>query len=583
MDNNGRQITGMPLSSLTRYVVGVLALWGIFMVFAAGIDVELRIKYNVLRFAGDAALLMAPALLLPRRRRMAMLVPVAAIALFLMASQAYYVYWHDLLPLDLVFRPASWNGFVADSAGSLFGTTQWLISAITVIYGIATWLLGRKGNEPYRWRPRILWFCAAIAFYALTIAGRMWQNANYYRSIGEKPTFAIVLTEQYDVTSDSKRRLFDRNPILYIYNEFCEIGNSRTIELARDEEDFISDVVNEGIGRAAPITGNESRNLILIIVESLNSDIIGVNYSGRSVTPTLDSILADSTTFSALRVVPQVGVGGSSDGQMIYNTGLLPAFNSCTALTFGGCREFPSLAKSLAKADAKEYIIEDRSVWNHYVTSAAYGYSSLYDADSLSQMGISPDSIGMDRAVFTMALQLLPQLPQPFFAELVTLSMHYPYIDAGAPRRQWIDSIPELKTIERNYLQTTNYFDCELRHFLDGLKRAGLYENSVIILASDHDQTYKTESRNSTERHPIAFIALNAGVDGSVDHPVYQMDIYPTVLDIMGYRGTGYRGLGQSLLSPQYHMNDSIAAERRRASDLIIRSDYFRDKTQSEQ
>lgn len=580
MNTSERQLPGTPAGPLLRYAVGAVALWAIFIVFAHGIGLELRLKYNILRFAGDAALIMAPTLLLPRRWRMVMLVPVALVALFLMASQAYYVYWHDLLPLDLVFRPASWNGFVADSAASLFGTTQWLILSITLIYSIATWFIGHKGEEPYRIWARILWFCLGIAFYGLTIVGRTWQNMNYAGSIGEERDCYEALKSQFFFPPFDKAFNYNNSPVLYLCHEISNIGQVEEYSLKTDEELFVAATIAEGTSHIAPISGNEDKNLIFIIVESLNSNIIGKCYNGRSVTPTLDSILADSTTFSAFQIVPQVGAGGSSDGQMIYNTGLLPVYDSVTSMTFGGCRAFSSLAKSLGKSDAIEFISESRICWNHYATSVAYGYSSIYDADSLARMEIHTDSVGLDRAVFTMALNVLPQLPRPFFAEVITLSMHYPFIDEGAPRREWIDSLPDLKTIERNYLQTTNYFDEELRHFIEGLKQAELYDNSVIVLASDHDQAYETEARNAAERHPIAFIALNAGVSGKVDYPVYQMDIYPTVLDIMGYGGTDYRGMGQSLLSPGYRMNDSIAAERRRASDLIIRSNYFKDKTQ---
>lgn len=570
------QILGIPRCVIACYVAGVVALWLIFVVFALGVGLELRVKYEMMRFAGDAALLMAPALLLPRRWRMAMLIPLALIAIFLMACQAYYAYWHTLLPLSLVFQSASWNGFVADSALSLFGPTQWGILLITIAYGIGIRTLGCGQSDSYRPFPRLGWFAAAIAFYCLTTAGTLWQAYRYYKTTGEGVSLSQLIDSHFTSPVIDRRNFFAYSPSRYFFVEISSINEGSKIQLKESDEAFVEEIINKGTLRTSPLVGNENKNLIFIIVESLNADIIGARYGNRSIMPILDSLLTDSSTFAALAMELQVDVGGSSDGQLIYNTGLLPAYGPCTAMTFGSIRQYPSLAKSLQRNVANEYIVEQRSVWNHDETSRAYGYSALYDEDSLYARGLYPDSIGCDRAVFDMALNSLPELPQPFFAEIVTLSMHMPYIDPGAPRREWIDSLADIAQLERDYLQVTNYFDEELGLFLAGLKAEGLYDSSVIVLASDHDQFYKTGSNNSDERHPIAFIVLNSGVGRRIEHKVYQMDVYPTVLDIMGYRGEGYRGMGQSLLADGYYMNDSILAERRRASDLIIRSDYFR-------
>lgn len=570
---------GLPRSVPAAYILCVAALWSIFVVFTLGLGHEVRIKYEMMYYAGDAALMAAPALLLPRRWRMVMLLPVALTALYLMASQAYFQYWHDTLPLDLVFRSASWNGFVADAAGSLFGATQWAILLITAAYGVGLWLTGRKRAGGYCLRGRLLWLAGAAGFYILTFAGWMYQRRNYLQSIGEDPSFAELMSMKFSDGESTNGGKFDQSSLIYSCFEISKIGGGVDFLELDDEEDlFIERTIGEGSTMSGIVSKNEQKNLIFIIVESLNADMIRINYGGRSVTPVIDSLLADSTTFAALNVRVQVGAGGSSDGQMIYNTGLLPVFGNSTAMTYGGNRTFPSLAKSLPVADAQEFIVEGGEVWNHFVTSAAYGYSSLNDSHSIAALGIDVTETGQDRAVFEMALRLMPGMRQPFLAEIVTLSMHYPFIDEGAPRRSWIDSLPDIPTLERNFLQTLNYFDGELGRFLEGLKAEGLYDNSLIVLASDHDQAYKNNSRNAAERHPIAFIALNSGVGRRIERPVYQMDVYPTILDLMGWRGDGYRGMGCSLVGEDYCMTDSMAAERRRASDLIIRSDYFKEK-----
>ena len=118
------------------------------------------------------------------------------------------------------------------------------------------------------------------------------------------------------------------------------------------------------------------------------------------------------------------------------------------------------------------------------------------------------------------------------------------------------------------------YFDSELNRFLDGLKRQGQYDNSIIVIASDHDVNLKD---NTNGKRPICFMALNTGITKRVTARTWQSDVFPTVLDIMGVdTGGGYRGLGHSLLSDSIpERDDAYWTPVRTVSDRIIRSDYF--------
>ena len=155
--------------------------------------------------------------------------------------------------------------------------------------------------------------------------------------------------------------------------------------------------------------------------------------------------------------------------------------------------------------------------------------------------------------------------------------MHFPYEDPGVPRQEWIEALTGIGTSERNYLQMTSYFDRELGRFLRGLKEKGLYDNSVIVIASDHDQLYRdvTDVASSQNVSPIVFMALNTGMTERIVRPAWQMDVYPTVLDLMGYDGDGYRGIGHSLMAAGGETDSVSVEDCRRASDLIIRSDFF--------
>jgi phosphoglycerol transferase MdoB-like AlkP superfamily enzyme len=182
--------------------------------------------------------------------------------------------------------------------------------------------------------------------------------------------------------------------------------------------------------------------------------------------------------------------------------------------------------------------------------------------------------VGGDAALFRYSITKLKELKQPFFAELTTISMHFPFTNAKAQFSNRItqEMIPD--EIERRYCESIHYFDTQLGQFLSELSKADLADNSVIILASDHAQvTNENEStKGAHNRLPIAFIAINTGTTMHVDRPIHQADIYPTILDIMGVVPKDWRGVGHSIFEQNPSDDEQLQFE---LSDKIIRSDYF--------
>ena len=119
----------------------------------------------------------------------------------------------------------------------------------------------------------------------------------------------------------------------------------------------------------------------------------------------------------------------------------------------------------------------------------------------------------------------------------------------------------------------------------------------MVIIVSDHDEVGLNEFEKREERIPsdryCTFIALNTTQTLSYDKVIGQVDIYPSILDIMGCNDYYWKGLGHSIFrkpqpdcathcvgmeagNPQSPLLDYY----RRAWDistLIIRGNYFKD------
>ncbi len=346
---------------------------------------------------------------------------------------------------------------------------------------------------------------------------------------------------------------------------------------------------------AEAFAGNSNKNLLLIIVESLNNTIFSPYASKVDAAPFLTSLASDSGSVFCDKVLSQVAEGISADGQFILNTGLYPVTKSSwTPKIFRG--RYPSLAKSLPGRFSAEAICEDEDFYSHDYTSRSYGYDKLYSNLAHGDKGVFHNS---DTRLTDNVISIIPNLPRPFFLEITTLSMHSPYNEPSVDLTPLEDIAytPDIDTRAINYLRAVRCFDNNLKRLIDYLKCSGLYDDTVIAIVGDHNafDVYLPEELRSDF---TSLLILNSGVTLNHDSPIGQIDIYPSLLDVMqspGYavraESPAYRGLGRSIFSTQpprgaINRYDSVAGEGvatdslihiRSVSEKMILSRYFGD------
>lgn len=303
------------------------------------------------------------------------------------------------------------------------------------------------------------------------------------------------------------------------------------------------------------------RNLVLIIVESLHTWPIGMEVEGRAVTPTLNRLVAAEGTIYAPHVLFQTGHGHSSDAHFMYNTGLLPLRDDVVAVYYGD-GPYPSLAAALGGYDCRMAVCDDKGYWNQAVTSRSYGLDTLYNQAHLAASGALQRHGNVDDAALTdFAASLLPQLRRPFFLEMVTMTMHTPY-PQDKVRRSWIIDSDTLTTEARSYLNCVNLTDSCIGAFIDALQLNGLADNTVVAIVSDHTQLYRNRVMGLTDYDAVpddwGIPMIIAGCDTTLRYePVIgQVDVFPTLLDVMGANAYPWKGLGHSLL--RYDVTSAI-------------------------
>ena len=130
----------------------------------------------------------------------------------------------------------------------------------------------------------------------------------------------------------------------------------------------------------------------------------------------------------------------------------------------------------------------------------------------------------------------------PFFASVFTISSHEPYIIPEKYKNKFHEGgVPIHKCAE--------YTDYSLKRFFNEAKKETWFSNTIFVFVADHcNQIYYDEFQKPINRFavPIIIYKPNSKLVGVNTDLAQQIDIYPTILDMIGYKKP-FRSWGRSL------------------------------------
>ncbi|WP_432670682.1 LTA synthase family protein [Flavobacterium sp. SM2513] len=150
-----------------------------------------------------------------------------------------------------------------------------------------------------------------------------------------------------------------------------------------------------------------------------------------------------------------------------------------------------------------------------------------------------------DEPFFQYMKTVLDKKPQPFMATLFSVSSHEPY---KIPEK-YAGKFPKG---DINIHEGIGYTDFALRKFFEAAKKEPWFKNTIFVMVADHSNTifyeeYRKEFMRNTV--PILFYSADERFTGVNDDWAQQIDIYPTILDMIGYQKP-FRSWGRSLVNP---------------------------------
>ena len=543
----------------------------------------------VINAVADAVLLMSVYVLLGPKHRKWCWIVIWLVTLWCLAQFLYMPTYRDLMPFSSFLLLGNVGSTLAKSTVGAFRIADLEVLLPPVVLYIIYRVWFKRGIER---TPRRAWHRVALFLLSVVVfAGiRLGMTAWHYSEDDDTHSFAQQFTNDYCVMWTSQGDYVNINGAVpyALYCAYTSIFNKTT--LTPEQKSEVTQYLNDQPKCGEEYATARGKNVIVLVVESLNSWVIDLKLNGREVTPTLNALCRDTVNnLVSTKMKSQVKNGRSSDGIFMYNTGLLPLVTQVVVNTYGDV-PYPSLPKILGDYDAFYACCDEPNLWNVEKMAENYGYHDFYGKDEIRD-SVNSNGYLLDKALLEEVVQLIPERKQPFLALVATAGMHHPYNTPMEPET-WVQQSGLYTSEVRCYLECANAFDTALSQFIQSLKSEGTFDNTMILIVSDHNEMVDdaASGRPSIDKEGdnCVFLAINSGQNGRIGGPFGQIDVFPTILELLGATSSKWNGLGYSVLSNDIHSvatSPSVTAgggnllnRQQQAwtiSDMIITSHWF--------
>jgi len=311
-------------------------------------------------------------------------------------------------------------------------------------------------------------------------------------------------------------------------------------------------------------------NVVVLILESFSAEHTGVfnkdikNPEYKGFTPFLDSLIGQSLAFKGFANGKQ-----SIEGIPAVLTGLPNLMQGNFITSNYSSNKISSLASLLGQEGYTTAFFHGgkNGTMGFDSFTSKVGFSSYYGRKEYNNEVDYDGKWGIwDEKFLQFTDQKLNSFKQPFLATIFTLSSHHPYSIppqyAGLFRK---GNLP--------IQQAVMYADFSLRKFFKAASKMPWYKNTLFVITADHtSEAWMPQYRDRVGefRVPILFFKPESDLIGIKDKVVQQIDILPSVLDYLHYKGK-FVSFGQSVFdstATRYNvtfLNDSYQ---------IIQGDY---------
>lgn len=484
------------------------------------------------------------------RSRWAQIVVMALLDVLLVANLMYFRTYYSAIPASSYLEA----GNLADFKASVTDSLRWadiVLPLITIATAVMAFHYKTTKRQPLT--AVLKWWAAPLAGFALLLTGVNLCKGGFHKSLrsvrqsaylcsADAPIFSVFGCIWYDITDAAE-------PI--------------TPEKQTEIERWLA---SQPKHQPADSVTEKRSNLLIVFAESLESWVLEKKVDGKEITPCLNRLLKEKSTLYAPNVLTQVKGGRSIDAQLMICSGLLPLMSGTYSSLYYD-NTFYTLQKAMrGLKHSRSYLltIDKVSTWNQGAVARSFGTDTIisYHDFKMTEAFGTHKRIG-DASFFQQCREKIERGEvwkpgESVYMQFVTYSGHAPFKLPDHLRTiTFPASIPEKVA---DYMTTAHYTDKAIGDFVAYLKTLPQYKETIVVIVGDHEglASYRQELVGNpacrglvSDKQLTPFIVLNSPVGMRYDKFMGQIDIYPTLLNLMQLDAYRWHGLGQSILDPR--------------------------------
>lgn len=484
------------------------------------------------------------------RCRWAQIVVMALLDVLLVANLMYFRTYYSAIPASSYLEA----GNLADFKASVTDSLRWadiVLPLITIATAVMAFRYKTTKRQPLT--AVLKWWAAPLAGFALLLTGVNLCKGGFHKSLrsvrqsaylcsADAPIFSVFGCIWYDITDAAE-------PI--------------TPEKQAEIERWLA---SQPKHQPADSVTEKRSNLLIVFAESLESWVLEKKVDGKEITPCLNRLLKEKSTLYAPNVLTQVKGGRSIDAQLMICSGLLPLMSGTYSSLYYD-NTFYTLQKAMrGLKHSRSYLltIDKVSTWNQGALARSFGTDTIisYHDFKMTEAFGTHKRIG-DASFFQQCREKIERGEvwkpgESVYMQFVTYSGHAPFKLPDHLRTITLPaSIPEKAA---DYMTTAHYTDKAIGDFVAYLKTLPQYKETIVVIVGDHEglASYRQELVDNpacrglvSDKQLTPFIVLNSPVGMRYDKFMGQIDIYPTLLNLMQLDAYRWHGLGQSILDPR--------------------------------
>lgn len=369
----------------------------------------------------------------------------------------------------------------------------------------------------------------------------------------------------YEAYNDKNKSLIISGLIEYTLRDFYLTFLKQEESMTDDEKEFLTEAfADQSNAPENEYTGLlRGKNVIFLQLEGIDDWLVT-----EETMPVLHGLLKESLNFTDHYSFFNGG-GSTFNSEFAVNTGFItPLSYSRNAFTFNG-NAFPYSMPRMFQAQGytvNAFHMNSEEYYSRGVNYRAWGYDAYHGF--LDRPGCRDTLHHLDRTLIEDEefASMIFAADHPTVSYIITFTPHAPFDtkenDIGAFLAEEKYGAPQDFDEEQTAKLMGGETDKMIGLLLDKLRETGLYENTVIVGYADH-YLYTIEDKDVIPRnkpdadtnlvnHTPFFIWSADLKPQEITKVNSQLDILPTVLNLMGipYVKTNY--MGSDVLSPDY-------------------------------